>query len=98
MMNNTLSADNWGKETRTMRIYRRNVDGSVNYDEFDTEQIVPTHSFPQGTFLIGFDYAIEDLNGDLLWLQCARAYKGEEYGEFSGISGFENRGEVIWRK
>jgi len=98
MSGNTISADNWKKETQTMRIYIPDVDGIVNYDKFNTEQVVPTHSFPQGTFIVGFDYAIEASNGDLLWLKCARSYKGEEYGEFSGISGFENQGEVIWRK
>ena len=86
------------EETRVMRIYKPDADGIVNYDKYDTEQIIPTQGLPQGTFIIGFDYAIEDINGELLWLQCARLYKGEEYGEFSGIRGFENPGKVIWRK
>lgn len=86
------------EETRVMRIYKPDVDGIVNYDKYDKEQIIPIQGLPQGTFITGFDYAIEDINGDLLWLQCARSYKGKEYGEFSGGSSFENRGVVIWRK
>lgn len=86
------------KDTRIMRVYQPDTDGVVHYDKYESEVIIPTEGMPQGKFMLGFDYAIEDLNGDLLWLQCVRLYKGKEYGEFSGISGFENRGVVIWRK
>lgn len=86
------------EETRVMRIYKPDVDGIVNYDQYDTEQVIPAQGLPQGTFLTGFDYAIEDFNGDLLWLKSARLYKGKEYGESLGMRCLGRRGDVVWRK
>lgn len=86
------------EETLIMRIYRPCTEGFVNHESYEKVSVVPTQAFPQGTFLMKNDYAIEKPDGTLSWLQAARLYKGEEYAEFSNLEGFEKRGEVFWRK
>lgn len=85
-------------DTRVMRIYKPGAEGFVTHEAFERETINPTLAFPPGTFDTRFDYAIENPDGTLSWLQSARLYKGHEYAEFSGISEYKKKGVVIWRK
>ena len=84
--------------TRVMRIYKPGAEGFVTHETFERMSINPTQAFPLGTFDTRFDYAIENPDGTLAWLQFARLYKGKEYAEFSGISDSKKKGEVIWTK
>ena len=82
----------------TMRTYVKNADGYVDYSKFTKDLVNIDEPFPLGTFLISHDYAIEDSNGELRWLNAARVYNGNEYCEFSGQKNYEKRGTVIWRR
>lgn len=81
-----------------MRIYLRNAGGYVDYEKYSIEIVDPTTPFPLDSFLIKYDYAIENRNGTLMWLNCVREYNGNEYPEFMGQEVYEKRGNVIWRR
>lgn len=95
-----LKKESSKEEARIMRIYKPCADGFVNRGSgiYEKKSIIPTQPFPLGTFVSRCDYALENPDGTLSWLQAARLYKGKEYAEFSGVSNFEKKGEVIWRK
>lgn len=93
-----LEKESTNGKARIMRIYRPGADGSINRGIYEKKSIIPTQPFPRGTFVLCCDYALENPDGALSWLQAARLYKGEEYAEFSGFGDFKKKGEVIWRK
>ena len=78
-----------------MRTFLRDAYG-VNYSEYSKEVVDITQPFPEGTFLLGYNYAIEDQDKSLRWLRHARLYMGEEYCEFYGQKVYEERGDIIW--
>ncbi len=79
------------KENRVLRIYYR------GFEKYDIKHVDPTEPFPRGYFSIEYDYALEESDGKLAWLQCVRSYKGQEYAVFSGMVDEMDKGEVIWR-
>ena len=82
-----------------MRIYPRGKDGFVDRGgKYITELVDPAQPFPEGTFRMDYDYAIEDQNGNLKFLKAVRVYNKKEYCEFSGQDVYEKRGTVIWRR
>lgn len=84
---------------KVMRIYPRDKDGVVDYEKnYTTELIDPTKPFPKGTFVISSDYAIEDQNGSLKFLNKVRLYKDKEYCEFFGQKQYEKHGDIIWSR
>ena len=79
-----------------MRIYSPDADGRIDYNVYSTVKVNINEPFPLKTFLVSYDYAIENQDGSPRWLYEAREFNGKEYCNFQGQENYETRGDVIW--
>ena len=81
-----------------MRIYSPDANGCIDHDVYSKVKVNINEPFPLKTFLVSYDYAIENKDGSLRWFNEARKFNGKEYCNFHGQENYETRGDVIWRR
>lgn len=87
------------KYGETIRVYFPSKDGKLDYSDENSRvriKIDKNRIVPNGFFLVGLDYALEEGN-ELAWVKCVRSKAGKNTFITNIVDDNESMGEVIWR-